>query len=257
MINQVNGTTPGLQDAEAAVYNIGAVSRMLGLDRATIRNWEDRFELVRPERSTGGHRLFSGEEVQRLRFVAELVADGVRPAAAHRRLQEHLAHERSLPVHEPIADAALSRVLLVEPDWRGAELTKHCLRSEGYEVITVDADGALSSYEQLRPQLAIVDLFIPGGAGLPLCRSLKEQGLSGLIAIAALPMPEQALEAGADAFLLKPIDPLQLISSAKDLVSRDPRPTLETLAFATSTRRNHLANPDRRRSHRTRALAAA
>ena len=39
------------------VYTIGAVARMLELPVATIRNWEERYAAVVPERSAGGQRL--------------------------------------------------------------------------------------------------------------------------------------------------------------------------------------------------------
>ena len=41
------------------VYSIGAVARMLGIAVATIRNWEERYATIVPERSPGGHRLYS------------------------------------------------------------------------------------------------------------------------------------------------------------------------------------------------------
>jgi CheY-like chemotaxis protein len=220
MRNGVNGTASVLENAGAGIYSIGAVARMLGLERATIRNWEDRFELVRPERSAGDQRLFSEQDVERLRFVAGLVAAGMRPGEAHQCLHEHLAHGWSLRDNEPTVDRPTpTRALLAERDPIAADLTASLLRSEGYEVESVlDADEALSRYERLRPRLAIVDLLIGGGAGLQLCRSLKQHGSLALIAVSPLAIRELALEAGADAFLLKPVDPIQLLSAATDLV---------------------------------------
>jgi DNA-binding transcriptional MerR regulator len=46
------------------VYSISAVARMLGVPVATIRTWEDRYEVVVPERSAGGHRLYRREQVE-------------------------------------------------------------------------------------------------------------------------------------------------------------------------------------------------
>ena len=45
------------------VYSIGAVARMLDLPVATIRNWEERYGAVVPERSAGGQRLYSHAQV--------------------------------------------------------------------------------------------------------------------------------------------------------------------------------------------------
>ena len=54
---------------EHPVYSIGAVERMVGIPVATIRNWEERYGLITPERSQGGHRLYSRGQVEQLRFV--------------------------------------------------------------------------------------------------------------------------------------------------------------------------------------------
>ena len=57
-------------------YPIGAVSRMTGLSTDTIRAWERRHALVRPERSSGGVRLYSTGDVTRLELAREAVTLG-------------------------------------------------------------------------------------------------------------------------------------------------------------------------------------
>jgi hypothetical protein len=52
-----------------AIYSIGAVGQMLGIPPATLRTWEERYGLPVPERSPGGHRLYSRDQVEQLRFV--------------------------------------------------------------------------------------------------------------------------------------------------------------------------------------------
>ncbi len=190
---------------------------MLGLDRATIRNWEERYAVVRPGRSEGGHRLFSREDVERLRFVAAEVEAGVSPVEAHRRLRAHLQAGRPLRAEEA-APAPAMLILLAERDPLAAQLTEFFLRTEGFEVAcTFDAGDALGRYAELRPEVAIVDLLI-GGDGYGLCRAIKEQGSAALVALSTLATPEAALAAGADAFLQKPVDPLRLVSTVRDLL---------------------------------------
>ena len=53
----------------AAIYSIGAVARMLGVPTATLRTWEERYGVVMPDRSPGGHRLYTRDHVEQLRFV--------------------------------------------------------------------------------------------------------------------------------------------------------------------------------------------
>jgi DNA-binding response OmpR family regulator len=66
----------------------------------------------------------------------------------------------------------------------------------------------------------IVELLLSGGAGVEVCRELKQQGASGILATSALHIGDEALAAGADAFLGKPFDSLTLISTVKDLLNR-------------------------------------
>src|SRR3954454_10520398 len=83
-IANVSGEAGG----DRGVYSIGAVARMLGVPAATIRNWEERYAAVVPERSEGGHRLYSRDQVDELRFVAAEVSGGLSAADAHRLLEE-------------------------------------------------------------------------------------------------------------------------------------------------------------------------
>ena len=56
------------------VFQISVVARMVGLHQQTIRSYE-RIGLVQPARSGGNTRLFSFEDVERLRQVVRLVND--------------------------------------------------------------------------------------------------------------------------------------------------------------------------------------
>ena len=60
-----------LPAGDSPIYSIGAVERMLGVPAATFRNWEERYGLVTPERSEGGHRLYTRTQVEQLRFVKQ------------------------------------------------------------------------------------------------------------------------------------------------------------------------------------------
>lgn len=59
-------------------HSIGVVERRTGLPAHTIRAWERRYGAVEPERSDGGHRLYSEEEIRRLSLLGELTAAGHR-----------------------------------------------------------------------------------------------------------------------------------------------------------------------------------
>ena len=207
-----------MDDGDVPIYSISAVERMVGVPAATLRNWEERYGLIQPQRSAGGHRLYTRDQVEHLRFLAAQLAQGLQPAEAHRLLEEQLARGPSGRLAPAEADRTLL-VLLAERDPYAAEIAEFFLRTEGYEVVLAsDAEEAERVYEQRLPQLAVVELLISGGTGAALCRRLKANGATACLAISSLDAREQALEAGADAFLQKPFDPLRLVSAVKDLL---------------------------------------
>jgi DNA-binding transcriptional MerR regulator len=198
------------------VYSIGAVARMLDVSAVTIRNWEERYATIVPERSPGGHRLYSRDQVEQLRFVAAQVSGGLSAADAHRLLVEQTGNPM---MSEGASGGTRLLVLLAERDPVSAELQEFFLRTEGYDVNRAFGIGEAEEYWlESRPQLAIVELMISGGLGSQLCRRLKEHGAEVVLAISVLEARDEALAAGADAFLQKPFDPLELVSTVKDLL---------------------------------------
>jgi DNA-binding transcriptional MerR regulator len=199
------------------VYSIGAVARMLGIPVATIRNWEERYTIVAPERSPGGHRLYSRDQVEQLRFIAAKVSRGLSAADAHRLLAER--SESGEPLESDAHPDTRLLVLVAERDPVSADMQQFFLRTEGYEVTLAFAvEDAEKQWLESRPQLAIVELMIAGGLGADLCRRLKQHDVGAILAISVLEARDEALAAGADAFLRKPVDPLELVSTVKDLV---------------------------------------
>jgi DNA-binding transcriptional MerR regulator len=199
------------------VYSIGAVARMLGIAVATIRNWEERYGTIVPERSAGGHRLYSRDQMEQLRFVAAEVSRGLSAADAHRLLAEQSEGGQSTANARNGTTRLL--VLLAERDPVAADLAEFFLRTEGYAVeLALAAGDAEGMWLETRPQLTIVELMISGGRGAELCRRLKQHDAGAVLAISVLQARDEALAAGADAFLQKPLDPLTFVSTVKDLL---------------------------------------
>ena len=69
---------------------------MLSIPPATIRNWEERYGAIVPERSAGGHRLYSRDQMEQLRFIAAEMSRGLSAADAHRLLADQSGGGRSL-----------------------------------------------------------------------------------------------------------------------------------------------------------------
>jgi DNA-binding transcriptional MerR regulator len=51
------------------MYNMKSVATMLGISAGTIRSWENRYNVVSPQRSEGGHRLYTDEDVEDLHWL--------------------------------------------------------------------------------------------------------------------------------------------------------------------------------------------
>ncbi len=204
-----------MADDRDGIYSIGAVVKMLGVPAQTLRSWEDRYHQIVPERTSGGHRLYTREQVDQLRFVLEELDRGMQPADAHRLLEERTRY----PLEPRSGEDRSVTILIAERDPFAAEYSEYFLRTEGFAVqISFDFEAARLTLEEDPPNLAVVDLLMSGGAGLELCRIAQTRGGTRVLAVSTLDSQDQALQAGADAFLSKPLDPLQFVSTVRDLL---------------------------------------
>jgi len=202
------------EESGPGVYSIGAIVKMLGIPAQTLRAWENRYGQIVPARSAGGQRLYSRDQVEQLCFVREQLDRGLQPADAHRLLAER-GQER---LDARPSDGAPFMILVAEHDPYVADFAEYFLRTEGYVArVVFDAADAAQIIAGEGPDLLLVDLLISGGAGLDLCRQAR-LGSIPVLAVSALDSRDEALEAGADAFLCKPLDPLQLVSTVRDLL---------------------------------------
>jgi len=199
------------------IYSISAVARMVGAPVATLRTWEERYALVVPDRNASGHRLFSRGQVEQLRFVKMRMAEGMTAADAHRLLAEQMG--TGLPVVASDGHSHRLLILLAEHDPYAAELQEYFLKTEGFEVeVALGDDAARRSFLDNSPSLVVVELLISGGSGFSLCRFFKQDHDVPVVAVSVLECQDRAIEAGADAFLLKPLEPLQFVSTVRDLL---------------------------------------
>lgn len=202
-----------------AVYSIGAVARMLEIPTSTLRGWEERYGIVTPDRSQGSQRLYSRNEVEQLRFIKAQIDLGNSAADAHRLLSQHLAvgPVRMGPAKADSTGRPL--ILIAERDSYAAELAEYFLGTEGYDVaIALNATQAKVIFQERSPDLVLIDLLISGGAGFRLCAEFTAKSSIPVVAVASIDEPDEALHSGASAFLSKPLDPLKLVSTVRDLL---------------------------------------
>jgi MerR family transcriptional regulator, light-induced transcriptional regulator len=67
-----------------AAMRIGELSRRTGVSPELLRAWEQRYALMRPERSPGGFRLYSTDDERRVRRTTDLISQGLSAAEAAR-----------------------------------------------------------------------------------------------------------------------------------------------------------------------------
>jgi DNA-binding transcriptional MerR regulator len=133
------------------LFSIGAVARMLDLSAATIRTWETRYGFVVPQRSGGGQRLYSRDQVDQLRFVKDEVDAGRRPGEAHRLLAERVNRGDSF-------GGTRLRVLVAESRVGASTLLKELLGTDAFEVLLAsDPASAERAFEELAPTVVVVD----------------------------------------------------------------------------------------------------
>ena len=213
-MNEPDGPAPG----DRPVYSISAVARMLQVPVATLRTWEERYGQVVPARNASGHRLFTRSEVEELRFIRERMKEGASVADAHRLLAERAENGVPLAAAAPPSAPRLL-IQLAESDPYAAEFEEYFLKTEGFEVeVALTEDAAREAFAAATPAAVIVEVLISGGAGLELCRSFRQHDEVAIVVVSAVEVMEAAIEAGADAFLRKPLDPLQLVSTVRDLL---------------------------------------
>jgi len=203
------------ESSQAGVYSMGAVVRMLGIPAATLRTWEERYAIVLPQRSVGGHRLYSRDQIDQLSFVRDQVDRGTSPGDAFRLLDARMSDyaRRNADRDDSVF------IILAERDVYAAEFSEYFLRTEGYEcLVALDVQTVMDSLANRTPSLVVVDLLISGGAGLALCQEVKRRGSTPVLAISALSSQDDALDSGADAFLQRPYEPIRFISTVKDLL---------------------------------------
>jgi two-component system response regulator MprA len=114
-------------------------------------------------------------------------------------------------------------ILVVERNPIVQRLERFFLEQAGFTVeFTEDGLAALARAQQLKPRIVVTEILVPKLDGLSLCRTLKSNGeTKGILVMifSHLQADDRALEAGADAFLSKPLDEELLITTLERLLA--------------------------------------
>jgi two-component system phosphate regulon response regulator PhoB len=124
-----------------------------------------------------------------------------------------------------------SSVLVVEDDDDIARLVRYHLESAGFRVqMFPRANGVIEAAEDSPPAVFLLDIMIPGGSGLDLCRQARQSKLLAHVPIIFLTARGSesdrvsGLEIGADDYITKPFSPRELVARVKAVLRRFERP---------------------------------
>lgn len=118
----------------------------------------------------------------------------------------------------------MKRVLVVDDEESILKVVSYALTQAGYEVHTaVDAAGAEMMFDEVDPDIVILDLMLPGKSGLDVARELRERSDTPILMLSARGDEVDrvlGLEFGADDYVTKPFSPRELVSRVKAILRR-------------------------------------
>jgi len=119
----------------------------------------------------------------------------------------------------------MSKILIVEDEESIRKFIKISLKREKFEVFeAASAEEGLQKILQETPNIVILDIMLPGMNGFELCEKLKIQNTNiGIIILTARGQDMDkimGLEFGADDYMVKPFNPLELIARINSLLRR-------------------------------------
>jgi len=183
--------------SDKSIYTTHEVSRLLHVNPRSVINWIEQ-SLLPSYRTPGGHRRIRREDL--LAF-----------------LRKH-----QIPTPESLVEGKFN-VLIVDDELEIVDLMKtFLLRQGGYDVATAsDGITALLEVGRTKPDLLILDIMIPGVDGIEVCRRIKGDSSNRTIIIAVSGNAEHEndiIRAGADVFMVKPLDLERLQAEARRLL---------------------------------------
>lgn len=115
-------------------------------------------------------------------------------------------------------------ILIIEDEPEIAEILEGYFAREGFRVICAgDGPLGLAHHQRLRPDLVVLDIKLPGLDGYEVLAALRRRGETPVIMVTALAEDLdklQALRIGADDYVVKPFNPLEVVARARAVLRR-------------------------------------
>lgn len=124
------------------------------------------------------------------------------------------------------------KVLVVDDEESLLKLARGYLEREGFAVdVARDGEGALALAKELKPDLVVLDVMLPGLDGVEVCRRLRQFSDAYVIMLTARSEEIDkivGLSVGADDYLTKPFSPRELVARVKAMLRRPRGPAGQT-----------------------------
>lgn len=121
-------------------------------------------------------------------------------------------------------NASMVKILIVDDEQEIADLVELYLKNDGYEVCKFyNATDALACANSMELSLAILDVMLPDMSGFTLCQRLREKFMFPIIMLTAKVEDMDkimGLTLGADDYITKPFNPLELLARVKTQLRR-------------------------------------
>ena len=118
----------------------------------------------------------------------------------------------------------MQKVLVIDDDPAMTELLKIVLTSNEMDVqIVNDGQSGFNSVAEFKPDIIVLDLLMPDVDGWSICKKIKQQYTIPILILSAIDTPvkiAEALDAGADDYLIKPVTSSSLIAHIQNLLRR-------------------------------------
>jgi DNA-binding response OmpR family regulator len=206
----------GVSRQHAAIYREGEQLMVTDLDTDN-GTWLNGARL----QPNAPHRLAHNDKLKlgRMQFEVQLVISPTYGSGMHK--------QPSLQLHDQDHPGKGQLVLVVEDDPEVAKLLSLVLESGGYTTkISSDVVGAIRMFNQKRPAAVLLDLMLPDMSGLEFCRYVRRdvvQNTTPIIVVSAAKSATSvtdAMQAGADIFLDKPVSVKELRHVVSSLISQ-------------------------------------
>src|SRR5881392_4458840 len=132
-----------------------------------------------------------------------------------------------------------ARVLVVDDAPALAEMLTIVLRGEGFDTAVVaDGSRALPALRELKPDLVLLDLMLPGMNGIDVCKAIRAESGVPIVMLTAKSDTVDivlGLESGADDYVVKPFKPKELVARIRARLRRMDEPGPESLTIGDLT----------------------